>query len=134
MLIFQDVLKIISKEIGFLGWTITNSQDFLNRDELLIYPKYESDYRPIDENDSINRKDGIRFYSLDEILKELEKYKNFSVDYMGRINVLVCSYTDSVDYPSYLAEKENINRKIMKILREENIELSYDTKTVYVKN
>ena len=50
------------------------------------------------------------------------------------INVLVCSYTDSVDYPSYLAEKENINRKIMKILREENIELSYDTKTVYVKN
>ena len=50
------------------------------------------------------------------------------------INILVCSYTDSVDYPSYLAEKENINLKIMKILREENIELAYDTKTVYVKN
>jgi MscS family membrane protein len=49
------------------------------------------------------------------------------------INILVCSYTDSIDYPSYLAEKENINCKIMKILREENIELSYDTKTVYVK-
>ena len=49
------------------------------------------------------------------------------------INILVCSYTDSVDYLSYLAEKENINCKIMKILREENIELAYDTKTVYVK-
>lgn len=49
------------------------------------------------------------------------------------INVLICSYTDSVDYTSYLAEKENINRKIMKILKEENIELAYDTKTVYVK-
>lgn len=49
------------------------------------------------------------------------------------INVLVSSYTDSVDYPSYLAEKENINRKIMKILREEHIELAYDTKTLYVK-
>ena len=49
------------------------------------------------------------------------------------INILVCSYTESVDYPSYLAEKENINYKIMKILREENIELAYDTKTVYVK-
>lgn len=49
------------------------------------------------------------------------------------INILVCSYTDSVDYTSYLAEKENINRKIMKILKEENIELAYDTKTVYVK-
>lgn len=49
------------------------------------------------------------------------------------INVLVSSYTDSVDYTSYVAEKENINRKIMKILREENIELAYDTKTLYVK-
>ena len=49
------------------------------------------------------------------------------------INILVCSYTDSVDYLSYLAEKENINCKIMKILREEDIELAYDTKTVYVK-
>lgn len=50
------------------------------------------------------------------------------------INVLVSSYTDSVDYPSYLAERENINYKIIKILREEDIELVYDTKTVYVKN
>ena len=50
------------------------------------------------------------------------------------LNVLISSYTDSVDYLSYLAEKENINCKIMKILREENIELAYDTKTVYVKN
>lgn len=49
------------------------------------------------------------------------------------INVLVSSYTESVDYTSYLSEKENINRKIMKILREENIELAYDTKTLYIK-
>jgi len=49
------------------------------------------------------------------------------------INILVCSYTDSVDYPSYLTERENINRKIMKILKEENIELAYDTKTVYMR-
>lgn len=50
------------------------------------------------------------------------------------INILVSSYTDSVDYPSYLSEKENINYKIMKILKEEEIELAYDTKTVFVKN
>lgn len=49
------------------------------------------------------------------------------------INILVSSYTNSVDYASYLAEKENVNTMIMKILREENIELSYDTKTVYLK-
>lgn len=50
------------------------------------------------------------------------------------INVLVSSYTDSVDYVSYLAEKEKINYKIMQILKEENVKLAYDTKTVFVKN
>ena len=46
------------------------------------------------------------------------------------LNILICSYTDSVDYISYLAEKEDINYKIMKILEEENISLAYDTKTI----
>ena len=50
------------------------------------------------------------------------------------LNVLICSYTGSVDYTTYLSEKEDINCKIIKILKEENIELAYDTKTVYVKN
>lgn len=50
------------------------------------------------------------------------------------LNVLICSYTGSVDYASYLSEKEDINYKIMKILKEENIKLAYATKTVHVKN
>ena len=49
------------------------------------------------------------------------------------LNVLICSYTDSVDYNSYIAEREDINYKIMKILKEENIELAYDTKTIQLK-
>lgn len=50
------------------------------------------------------------------------------------MNVLISSYTNSVDYASYISEVENINIKIMKILREENIELAYDTKTIYVNH
>lgn len=50
------------------------------------------------------------------------------------INLLICSYTDSVDYASYIKEKERINYNIMQILKEENVELAYDTKTVYIKN
>ena len=50
------------------------------------------------------------------------------------INILIYTNTNSVDYASYLKEVEDINVKIMKILNEENIELAYDTKTVYVKN
>lgn len=49
------------------------------------------------------------------------------------INLLVSSYTNSVDYSSFLEEKEKINFKIMQILREENVELAYDTKTVCIK-
>ncbi len=49
------------------------------------------------------------------------------------INLLVCSYTNSINYASFLEEKEKINFKIMQILREENVELAYDTKTVFVK-
>lgn len=49
------------------------------------------------------------------------------------INLLICSYTDSVDYTSFLQEKEKINFRIMQILKEENVELAYDTKTVFVK-
>ncbi len=46
------------------------------------------------------------------------------------INLMVCSYTNSIDYASFLEEKEKINYKIMQILREEGVELAYDTKTV----
>ncbi len=91
---------------------------------------------------------------IDTPLEKLEKFKNRVEEMLQEkegiyadsilvkfdeisdngINVLVSSYTDSVDYPSYLTEVEDINYKIMKILKEENIELAYDTKTVYVKN
>ena len=49
------------------------------------------------------------------------------------INLMVYSYTNSIDYASFLEEKEKINFKIMQILKEENVELAYDTKTVLVK-
>ena len=50
------------------------------------------------------------------------------------INLLVYVYTNSTDYSSFIAEKEKINFNIMRILREEHVELAYDTKTVFVKN
>lgn len=63
----------------------------------------------------------------DSIIVKFEAIKD------NGLNVLICSFTDSVDYNSYIAEREDINYKIMKILREENIELAYDTKTIHMK-
>lgn len=50
------------------------------------------------------------------------------------INLLISSYTNSIDYASFIEEKEKINFKIMQILKEENVELAYDTKTVFLRN
>lgn len=50
------------------------------------------------------------------------------------INILVYTYTDSVDYESYLSEVESINLKIMKILKEEEINLAYESRNIYIKN
>ena len=50
------------------------------------------------------------------------------------INLLIYAFTDSVDYESFLKQKEEINFKIMQILESENVELANDTKTVYVKH
>ena len=50
------------------------------------------------------------------------------------INMLIYTYTDSVGYDSYLAECEDINYKLMKILEEENIKVAYDTQNVYVRS
>ena len=90
MLSIKNNLQVIAASYNnFLGWTITKSTDLHDRDELLIYPKCESDFRPIYENYNTNKKEGIHFYTLKEILNELEKYKEFDIDYMGRIKVYV---------------------------------------------
>ena len=74
-----------------------------------------------------------------QMLQQREKIYNESIIVKfdeitdNGINILICSYTSEIDYTMYLQEKEEINCEIMKILREEDIELTYDTKTVYLK-
>ena len=47
---------------------------------------------------------------------------------------MVSSYTDSIDYETYLQERERINYKIMQIVREEKIKLADNAHIVHVKN
>lgn len=49
------------------------------------------------------------------------------------INLLVYTYTECTDYASFLSAKENINYKIMQILKSENVELAYNTQTIQIK-
>lgn len=42
-------------------------------------------------------------------------------------------YTNIMDFEEFLQFKENMNYEIMNLLQEENIELAYDSKTIYLK-
>ena len=68
----------------------------------------------------------------DDIIDESVIVKFEAISNNG-IDLLVYSYTNSVDYASFLEEKEKINYMLMKLLAEENIQLAYDTKTIFVK-
>ncbi len=50
------------------------------------------------------------------------------------IEIMISSYTDSVDYKSYIEEREQINFKIMQIVREEKIKLAKNAQIVHVKD
>ena len=75
--------------------------------------------------DMLHEREGI----IDD--STMVKFDNVSED---GLNLLIYTYTHSVDYESYLSEVEDINYRILKILKEENIELAYDTTNVYIKN
>ncbi len=68
----------------------------------------------------------------DDIIDDsvIVKFENISDNGM---DLLIYSYTNSVDYASFLEEKEKINFMLMKLLEDEHVSLAYDTKTVLVK-
>ena len=49
------------------------------------------------------------------------------------INVVVIAYVNETNYAEFLKIKEQINYEIMAILQSENVELAYNTQTIYVK-
>lgn len=69
----------------------------------------------------------------DEIIDDSIMVKFDKITSNG-INLMISSYTNSINYTSFIDEKEKINYRVLQILREENIELAYDTKTVYMRN
>lgn len=82
----------------------------------------------VEVNTSIEQLEGFK-QKIKEMLKSREAIDDDSIivkfDEITStgLKILISSYTNSVDYASYLTEKENINYKIMKILKEENIKL-----------
>ena len=88
---------------------------------------------PLDKVQRVCKRIEDMLYERDGIIDDSVIVKFDEISDNG-INILIYSFTNSIDYNSYLVEKEKVNYRIMKILDEEKINLSYDTKTVYLKN
>lgn len=48
-------------------------------------------------------------------------------------NILIQVFTDALSYPDYLNVTENINYKIISILKKEGVQLAYPSKAIYLK-
>ena len=48
--------------------------------------------------------------------------------------ISINAYTKETDYAEFLKVKEKVNYEIIKIVQNENVELAYNTQTLYVKN
>ena len=99
--------------------------------------RYKANLR-IDFNTSIEKLERVKA-RIEEMLKEREsivddatiiRYDNINEN---GINMLIYTYTDSINYASYLSEVEKINFKIMRIMEEEKVKLAYDTRNISIE-
>lgn len=49
------------------------------------------------------------------------------------IDIVIDFYTDIVDYAQYLQYKQEMNYEILDLIQKENIDLAYNTQTIYLK-
>ena len=88
---------------------------------------------PVEKLQKLKERVEKMLHERESILDDQTIVRYDNIDENG-INMLIYTYTDSVGYDSYLAEVEDINYKLMKILEEENVKVAYDTQNVYVKS
>ena len=88
---------------------------------------------PVEKLQRLKERVEKMLHERESILDDQTIVRYDNIDENG-INMLIYTYTDSVGYDSYLAEVEDINYKLMKILEEENVKVAYDTQNVYVRN
>lgn len=69
---------------------------------------------------------------MDEIEKETIMI-NFQEISDNGMDLVVIAYINRTNYAEYLDIKEEINYNIMKILESENVEMAYNTQTMYLK-
>ena len=69
----------------------------------------------------------------EEIIQDTISVKFQEISSNG-MDVVVMAYINETNYMEYLRIKEQINYEIIAILQSENVELAYNTQTIYVKN
>lgn len=90
---------------------------------------------------------GTQLAKIEEVIKDIEQMleivekvipNSISVKFQNINNngteIVVIAYVDIVNYAEFLDKQQEINYNIMRILEANNVELAYDTQTIFLKH
>lgn len=88
---------------------------------------------PLEKLEDIKNKIEQMLMQNQDVIKDsiIVKFQEISDNGM---DVVVIAYINKTKFVEFLEVKEQINYEIMNILRNENVELAYNTQTMYIKN
>ena len=86
----------------------------------------------LEKVENVKNKIGKMLIQRDDIEKDSIMI-NFQEISDNGMDFVVIAYIDKTNYAEYLEIKEQINYEIMDILASENVEIAYNTQTIYLK-
>lgn len=126
--IANDVIVIPNSQIAdnyIVNYSQKNSRLF----KLLLTLELST---PLEKVEDFKQKLFLFLNSQEHVLKENIRVFFDTVSDNG-INVKITFYTDIINYNDFLKFKEEMNYSILELIQKANIELAYDSKTIYLK-
>lgn len=89
---------------------------------------------PLEKVESVKNKIEAMLRKREDVIQDTTISVRFREISDNGFEIVIMAYLYETDYMEYLHIKEQINYKIMSILKKENVNLAYNTQTIYIKN
>lgn len=88
---------------------------------------------PLDKVESVRTQIEEMLKKREDIIQDTSISVKFQEISVNGFDLIVIAFMNELDYTKYMNSKEQINYEIMSILQNENVNLAYNTQTLYVK-
>ena len=126
--ISNDVIVIPNSQIAD-NYIINYSQKGSRLFKLLLTLELST---PLEKVEDFKQKLILFLNSQEHVLKENIRVFFDTISDNG-IDIKITFYTDIINYNDFLKFQENMNYSILELIQKANIELAYDSKTIYLK-